>query len=124
MKAFFLFKILFQLYSYPLSFSVEKYDPKQRCFMEWKFNNTKSVVPIQTFLEVTHIWTNLCRSDRDQESLTMQFGRVDQTSFSFDAASPLSPLQAGPGPVDKPPNKDWSQICVLTFQCLRASFLT
>ena len=28
------------------------------------------------------------------ESLTMQFGRVDQTSFSFDAASPLSALQA------------------------------
>jgi len=27
----------------------------------------------------------------------MQFGRVDQTSFSFDAASPLSALQAGRG---------------------------
>eukprot|EP00435_Cladocopium_sp_Y103_P019800 s779_g4.t2 len=29
-----------------------------------------------------------------RESLAMQFGRVDETSFSFDAAGPLSPLQA------------------------------
>lgn len=46
-------------------------------------------------LEVRH-YLDQPPSDGDQESLTMQFGRVDQTS-SFDAASPLSALQAGRG---------------------------
>ena len=30
-----------------------------------------------------------------KESLAMQFGRIDETGFSFDAAWPLSPMQAG-----------------------------
>jgi len=36
-----------------------------------------------------------CLSWCPEEFLAMQFGRVDETSFSFDASGPLSPLQVG-----------------------------
>ena len=50
---------------------------------------------------VDHFWRQkipnhgACVSWCPEEFLAMQVGRVDETSFSFDASGPLSPLQVG-----------------------------